>query len=73
MPDLHFHIGDRVVTIEPLSHAIPTGIRGTVIRVYLSLSDCYDVCFDDILVPHLVFGADLDVVQAAGTGGALDD
>jgi len=72
MQDAHLHIGDRVVTIEPLSHAIPMGIIGTVIRVYLSLSDCYEVRFDSVLTPSMVFGASVAAMQVVGTGTAQD-
>lgn len=60
-----FQIGDRVVTNKPC-FIIPAGSSGTVVRVYVTLSDCYDVHVDGFSVPHLMFGADLDLVRAVG-------
>jgi hypothetical protein len=53
-PVSRFRTGDRVVTHTPLD-GIPAGTFGTVGRVYISVTGCYDVHLDAYREPRLLF------------------
>ena len=53
-----FHIGDHVVTHTP-QPGIPAGTVGTIVRVYVSATDCYDVRIDGDRTPHMIYGSSL--------------
>ena len=67
LQDHRFQSGDRVVLNKPLA-TIPVGSLGTVVRIYRSITNCYDVQFDAFRALHAIYGVDLDLVRAAGEG-----
>lgn len=59
----HFYEGDRVrARVSTL--LIEKGQIGTVQQVFLSVSDIYDVQFDDLLGPHIMHGDQLELVKS---------
>ena len=59
-----FYEGDRVKAEVP-TQSVKRGMVGTVQRVYLSVTDTYDVQFDDLPTPHILFGDQLTLVESA--------
>ena len=57
MPHRRFSLGDRIVTYNPRFN--PAGATGTIVLVYQSVADCYDVQLDGATKPCILYDADL--------------
>ena len=67
--NFHFCEGDRVrVRVSTL--LIEKGQIGTVQQVFLSVSNIYDVQFDDLPDPHIMHGDQLELVEPADTSSS---
>jgi hypothetical protein len=69
MDDLRFQVGDRVLS-RVARDKFKAGMVGTVLRVFLSVEDVYDVLFDGKRQPVVVRGDDLERVEQAQEWGA---
>ena len=62
MPE--FQVGDRV-RLRARIEIVPAGAIGTVLRVFSTISDMYEVQFEGFLRPYLVYGRDLQALDDA--------
>ena len=58
----YFREGDRVKA-QISTPPIRAGMVGTILRVFMSASDTYDVQFDDLSTPRIMHGDQLVLVK----------